>query len=1464
MSIRITELDAITSLQDGDYVAIDNESNGTHKFKVLDISSNVANNIANNYSSNASYAIGQYCLYNNNLYKCTTTISTPEAWNASHWVQVTVGEGLYDKVDKINGKELSTNDFTNAYKTKLDGIEDGAEVNVQANWTENDSSKDDYIKNKPENATTSTSGFMSASDKQKLDGIEAGAEVNVQPNWAENDSSKDDYIKNKPTIDTALSTSSDNAVRNSAITAGINTVQNNLNAEITARENAVSAEQTARENADNALDGRIDTIEEILPNKANINGSYEEMTVGSAEQLISTESMEDSELYIFRKSGNGADIGDRETDMLVGGTVGWNQLVKNGNFADTSVWTAQGGSVSISDNTATFNSANGNAYYISQPIVTKSGHKYFASVTLKATETHTYNSQMVLGWGSGQSKSLGIVPTTETKYERIFAPAADGTSFTIYGSATSATIGDSINANNVQLIDLTAMFGTEIADYIYSLEQANAGDGVAWFRKYFPKPYYAYNAGSLQSVNVASHDMTGFNQWDEEWELGSIYANSGIKYATSDSIRSKNYIEVMPNTTYYFKATDVTRHGVFYYDADKQFIGVGVANTKNVTFTTPVNCHYLLFNMAQSYGTTYKGDICINISDANRNGEYEEYVIHSYPYDETVELRGVPQLVEGELKYDGDTYESSGKVTRKYGIVDLGILTWDYTATWGSNTNVFTTSLTNAKVSTNDNAVLNAICPKYLAVSRNTNYSGGDMQMSMSQGGILQIVNHAYSDALAFQTAMSGVYLIYQLATPTEEEAEGFTNPQIVDASGTEEYVDAGVKNNTRDMAIPVGHITQYVVNLRDKLQHLPFLAKEDGDYFVNQTGTQMKLKKVEGYYEDLTVGVADNLSTDIRTNDQTPYLFRTSGGSVDIGDREYINSVVGGTIVWNQLLKEINDTNWVAESGTTASFNNGEAVFTATVNNNGIRVNSLAEQPAKSHKHLFMCDIKGASECTAIMVLGSSSGTARELAVTTEYTHRDIMFTTGATISGKVFYIIGRDALGSLNVEISVKNVMLFDLTQMFGSTIADYIYSLEQANAGAGVAYFRSLFPKPYYDYNAGELLSVSGLQSHDMIGFNMCNETPTIGWFWNNGVINKNRNSHYAAIEGKIRGVPSTTYCVTLPNKQTNNITAYISCFDADGNPNGGAYSTITSSKTSARLTTSANCYSFIVQFYAGDSSLTVNDFSNICINISWDASRDGEYEPYQKWSYPLDSSLELRGVPKLDSNNNLYYNGDTYTPDGTVTRRYIEIDMGDAGWTYVSGRTMFRFDPQNPIKPTNSISIPNVIAQGFKTYALNNFLNDAPNMAISFGTTGTYNGSICVRNTDYTDAASFKAAMAGKKIVYELATPTTESAEPYTNPQIVDDFGTEEYVIDSTIDVPIPVGHDTDYPINLKSKLEMAPDSPDGDGDYIVRQTNGTNEYVPLIIEDQLPAVPSTDGTYTLTVTIANGEATYSWT
>ncbi len=42
-----------------------------------------------------------------------------------------------------------TNAFTDSEKTKLSGIETGAEVNVQSDWNQTDDTADDYIKNKP-------------------------------------------------------------------------------------------------------------------------------------------------------------------------------------------------------------------------------------------------------------------------------------------------------------------------------------------------------------------------------------------------------------------------------------------------------------------------------------------------------------------------------------------------------------------------------------------------------------------------------------------------------------------------------------------------------------------------------------------------------------------------------------------------------------------------------------------------------------------------------------------------------------------------------------------------------------------------------------------------------------------------------------------------------------------------------------------------------------------------------------------------------------------------------------------------------------------------------------------------------------------------------------------------------------------------------------------------------------------
>ena len=106
-----------------------------------------------------------------------------------------VASDLADKQDKLTaGSNITiTNNVISAT----------AEPQVQADWAQNDSSQVDYIKNRPQNLVQDanyvhTDNNFTNADKTKLAGVEAGAEANVQSDWTENDSSKDSYIRNRP------------------------------------------------------------------------------------------------------------------------------------------------------------------------------------------------------------------------------------------------------------------------------------------------------------------------------------------------------------------------------------------------------------------------------------------------------------------------------------------------------------------------------------------------------------------------------------------------------------------------------------------------------------------------------------------------------------------------------------------------------------------------------------------------------------------------------------------------------------------------------------------------------------------------------------------------------------------------------------------------------------------------------------------------------------------------------------------------------------------------------------------------------------------------------------------------------------------------------------------------------------------------------------------------------------------
>lgn len=57
-------------------------------------------NTADEYDATAAYAVGDYCLYEGDLYKCNTAIATGgEAWNSTHWTATQIMDEVATAVD---------------------------------------------------------------------------------------------------------------------------------------------------------------------------------------------------------------------------------------------------------------------------------------------------------------------------------------------------------------------------------------------------------------------------------------------------------------------------------------------------------------------------------------------------------------------------------------------------------------------------------------------------------------------------------------------------------------------------------------------------------------------------------------------------------------------------------------------------------------------------------------------------------------------------------------------------------------------------------------------------------------------------------------------------------------------------------------------------------------------------------------------------------------------------------------------------------------------------------------------------------------------------------------------------------------------------------------------------------------------------------------------------------------------
>ena len=252
------------------------------------------------------------------------------------------------------------------------------------------------------------------------------------------------------------------------------------------------------------------------------------------------------------------------------------------------------------------NSAISGYYYgvrASMPSQAIIGHKYLIKGNVLSNTT---GYAIVLDEFGGRSNltSNGIIWTANNAYEYVL--------IRLQGDV-SIQVNSYYEIADVEIIDLTTIYGT-----------GNEPTSVDDFLNDYPifRGYVPYTTGAMDYAYTKKVDITGFNVWDEEWEVGNYDENTGNKVDNASKIRSKNPIRVMPNTQYYFKCP--VGLNLFFYDINGNYFDSDrTSMTGNMVYTLPNNCYYITFSTFGISTTTYNHDICINVSNTTLNGTYK-------------------------------------------------------------------------------------------------------------------------------------------------------------------------------------------------------------------------------------------------------------------------------------------------------------------------------------------------------------------------------------------------------------------------------------------------------------------------------------------------------------------------------------------------------------------------------------------------------------------------------------------------------------------------------------------------------------------------------------------------------------------------------------------------------------------------------------------------------------------------
>ena len=289
-----------------------------------------------------------------------------------------------------------------------------------------------------------------------------------------------------------------------------------------------------------------------------------------------------------------------------GKTIVWNQMVQNGDFSLNSMWSAVGSTISVEGNTGIFTATEAaltnnkiEAYQILSGNVVK-GHKY--CVRFEYNLSVDINDQSVLNLGSVSTKIPVVGAGTWGKFNSIATVNVASNIFDLYFFFDSLSVGDTVKLRNVQLFDLTQMFGS-----------GNEPSTREEFEAMFPADYYLYNAGELMSAPVNEVTYSDTKTQETSYQIPQAILNlPGYGWSAGDARNEVNW-----ENKQYIQRVGAVDLGTLNWTASGDIQYDGNSTYKSNSLNTVI----------RRYSTYSANSICekfniVKVNDTNRN-EYE-------------------------------------------------------------------------------------------------------------------------------------------------------------------------------------------------------------------------------------------------------------------------------------------------------------------------------------------------------------------------------------------------------------------------------------------------------------------------------------------------------------------------------------------------------------------------------------------------------------------------------------------------------------------------------------------------------------------------------------------------------------------------------------------------------------------------------------------------------------------------